>query len=156
MPAEHGNFPPTNFGGSWCLCMSDRLLTAVLLQMSSCSTWKHHLFGPNSCCSESTNTLCEGHERGNLLHLHTKITHALFNRLEIGKTSLSEFPGTSLFCMVYMTVCIDIQKTAHTHVALVLRFIGGVLTIRDPETFISINHSIKATSVILIQCAVSP
>lgn len=113
MPVEHGNFPPTNLGGKWCLCMSDRLLTAVPLQMSSCSTWKHHLFGPNSCCSESTNTLCEGHEQGNLLHLHAKITHALFKRLEIERTSLSEFPGTSLLCTVYMTVCIDIQKTAH-------------------------------------------
>lgn len=52
-----------------------------LLRMSSCSTWKHHLAGLKSCCSESTNSVCEGHEQGHL-HVHTNC-HTM--RLQIEK-----------------------------------------------------------------------
>lgn len=57
------------------ICVSDRdgLLTAFPLWMSSCSTWKHHLDGLDSCCSQPTYTPSEGHERG---YSHSHAAHA--------------------------------------------------------------------------------
>lgn len=81
------SLPPILEASVVYVSQTDRLITAAPLQMSSCSTWKHHLVQPNSCCSESTCKLCEGHKQGHS-HTQTNITHTLIVRLKIEKKNL--------------------------------------------------------------------